>query len=773
MGVRKEVAGWQLLVAAASGPSEVDLLHELLQRATAPVATVQDLIPLLTSSSEADTLSAIVGRAKSAFEATGGDRYARHKARMAAKQRQLSMEGREIGPLPPVKDPERKEACQRDLRLALTTYFPRAFPLRFSDNHLLCIKKAQLVVLVGALFALAMPRGTGKTTVCQRTAIWAVINGHRHFVVLLGATEEKGQLSLQVIDFEIERNDLLLEDFPEVCYPFRKLEGQHNRSKGQLLDGQPTGIKYGKKTLVLPTVAGSLASGSLFYAGGLMTAVRGAQHILPDGRIIRPDLVLLDDIQTRESAESPPQSATRERIVAADILGLAGPGESIAALMPITVIARGDTAENILNRERHPEWRGERTRLLEQFPDDMELWEDYNEIRKKYLQEDDEALACPRQATEFYRKHRRAMDKGAVVTWPERFGADEISGLQYAMNLFFRDEAAFWSEYQNEPKDLLDDDQFLGEDELAIKVSGYERRVIPEGVEYLTSFVDVHKRALYWMVCGWEPNFTGFILDYGVFPKQNRPTFTVRTARPTIQETYRGVGLEAAVYKALCDLHDHLWAVEWEREDGQAMAICKALVDCGWGQTEQTVKKFCREWSLQRMPGLVMPSRGRYIKSAQIPISQFKRRAGELLGEEWIAKRVGKIGREVQFDTYHWKTFFHRRYATDIGDPGCLTAYGERLKNGRAKTEHLVLAQHFDSEYRTPDSSGGRPVDIWNLKPSRTENHFFDCGVGNCVAASMAGARIIQTSTAKAQKQILSLSERRAAALSRKGRKAA
>jgi len=43
------------------------------------------------------------------------------------------------------------------------------------------------------------------------------------------------------------------------------------------------------------------------------------------------------------------------------------------------------------------------------------------------------------------------MDEGAQPTWQDRYNVDEISAVQYAMNLKFRDEGAFASEYQNAP----------------------------------------------------------------------------------------------------------------------------------------------------------------------------------------------------------------------------------------------------------------------------------------------------------------------------------
>ena len=65
------------------------------------------------------------------------------------------------------------------------------------------------------------------------------------------------------------------------------------------------------------------------------------------------------------------------------------------------------------------------------------------------------------------------MDEGAVVAWPERHNPDEISGLQHAMDLKLTDEAAFQSEYQNDPlPEDVGGETMLSRDEIASKVNG-------------------------------------------------------------------------------------------------------------------------------------------------------------------------------------------------------------------------------------------------------------------------------------------------------------
>ena len=66
--------------------------------------------------------------ASDAEKAAGGS-YDSHRAKMAEKSRERAKLGQEIGPLPPVKDHERKARCKDSTRDFLPTYFPRRFPL--------------------------------------------------------------------------------------------------------------------------------------------------------------------------------------------------------------------------------------------------------------------------------------------------------------------------------------------------------------------------------------------------------------------------------------------------------------------------------------------------------------------------------------------------------------------------------------------------------------------------------------------------------------------
>ena len=64
---------------------------------------------------------------------------------------------------------------------------------------------------------------------------------------------------------------------------------------------------------------------------------------------------------------------------------------------------------------------------------------------------------------------------------------------------------------------------------------------------------------------------------------------------------------------------------------------------------------------------------------------------------------------------------------------------------GPEGTRHHLLGRHLDSEIRNP-TTGKRTIDEWVVRPGETENHWWDCLVGNCVMASVRGCNLITSS---------------------------
>uniref|UniRef100_A0A7C4LLG1 Uncharacterized protein n=1 Tax=Schlesneria paludicola TaxID=360056 RepID=A0A7C4LLG1_9PLAN len=115
--------------------------------------------------------------------------YEEHRERMGLRARQQSAEGREIGALPAVDNAVRRARAATDFQFFCEAYFPLTFHLPWSKDHLKVIAKIEQAVMRGGLFAMAMPRGSGKSTICECACIWAVLYGHREFVCLIGSDE--------------------------------------------------------------------------------------------------------------------------------------------------------------------------------------------------------------------------------------------------------------------------------------------------------------------------------------------------------------------------------------------------------------------------------------------------------------------------------------------------------------------------------------------------------------------------------------------------------
>ena len=538
--------------------------------------------------------------------------------------------------------------------------------------HEVAISRLQTAVLDGARSALAMPRGGGKSVLCRGAILWAISYAHRRYPFLIGATGEKAEQGLDAIKTLIRFNEDYTADFPEVAYPIAALGGINNRAAGQLCEGEPTLIEWSKYRVVLPTVLpppnldcdGPYAptSGNVIGASGLTgEGIRGSSHTLRTGEVIRPDLVLPDDPSSDESAMSPSQNAKRERLLNGAVLGMAGPGKTISCVMPATVVYEDDLADRMLDRKRNPLWRGERFALLESMPKDMAAWEKYGEVYKVCMSADKPDIA---PANEHYIERREILDIGAVPTWDHRKLPEEVSAVQHAMNLYFAvGPEAFYSEYQNDPALArpAGTTQTTAES-IVDRVNLLPRGVVPNEAEFLTTLIDVHDSLLYFAVVAWRSDFTGWLIDYGTYPEQDRAHFRLADARITLatideSDGDDAAGVEGQVMRGLEVLTDNLCSCEWAREDGTPVTIRRCLIDAGYlpGVVHQVCRRSAHKAVLQ-------PAKGRAIRAKDRQFEEYVHKSGEQLGENWRVVTNQRHGtRLVLHDTNFWKSLLHQR----------------------------------------------------------------------------------------------------------------
>jgi len=665
--------------------------------------------------------------------------YFEAKKKQAQRNRAATKAAQDIFPVPEIVDYDRRKAAGESFRLFCTTYFPGAFWRPWSQDHLRVIGKIERAVREGGLFAFAMPRGSGKTALARCAALWAILYGYRPFICMIAGSQDNARELLRPIRTFVLEEPLLLEDFPEAVYPLRCLENSSKRQLQQHIQGKLTHVHWGQDKMVFPSIEGehlpqalrddgiefSQSAGSIITTTSLDSNLRGQQHTRPDRSIIRPSLVLLDDPQTRESAMSADQTRKRLNLVHGDVMGLAGPGESISALLTCTVMYEGDLADTLLDRDKSPEWDSERTKLVYAWPVESTLWDKYAEIRRTKGRD---------AATAFYVTSRGAMDRGASVGWPDRFDAKagEVSAIQHAFNLRLKTGPdGFATEYQNEPTLVQTADSALTVDQMLAKVSGHKRGEVPAACTKLTMFIDIHDPLLYYMVCGWAEDFSGHVVEYGTLPKQNRSFFTKNDASGTLAAMFPGHGVEGAIHAGLEKLVTEYLAKEWSR-GGALMRLDRLLVDSGYKPgIVADVKRRCGG-------SVMMLSKGVGIRATRRPFAAYTKRPGETIGDHWYMPNVRKTAQfqHVLIDTNFWKSFVHDGLAAAPADRGCIGIYGT------TKTDHGLLAEHVARSERWVEVTGPYgTVREWSPLPTRPDNHWLDCLVGCAAAASMCGVR--------------------------------
>lgn len=665
-------------------------------------------------------------------------RYAREKERKRRYAAERATAGRDIAPLPPIANPRRRKAALRSLRLFMETYFSHVFTLAWSADHLYAIDKMEKAIVAGdgRRFALAMPRGSGKTMLCDVAVLWAIFTGHHRFVMLFACSRKAATRRLSAIKKHLRTNALLYADFPEICHPIRELENIANRAKGQLFHGRATDIVWKDDEIVFPTIAGSLASGAIFRVAGLDSEFRGANDTDAEGRPLRPTLAIVDDPQTDESAGSPIQCDDRERRIKGGILGLEGPESRITVFMACTVIEPGDLAERFLDRKKNPTWQGRRTKLLNAFPKDMPAWEEYWRLYSESLEHDGDGS----EATEYLRAHWDKMHAGADAAWPERKPGC-LSAVEFAMRLYFDDPYAFASEYQNDPLDDGAEDNRLTEELLSQRSNNCKRGIVPSETKHLVAHVDLHDKAFYWSVVAWEEHFRGHLVAYGTYPDQKKPYFSLNGIRRTIARQHPRMTLEGRLYEALKSICHELLEREWPVDGGGVARLERIGIDANWGDSTETVYRFARQ---SQYSANIRPMHGVYRGASSEPLvgPSRKRKAGEIAGDQWIIPPPNPI-RHVSFDSNYWKSRLAARLLTPLGERGALAFH---------VGDHRLLIDHCLAEYPVRTKARNREIDEWKQHVGR-DNHFWDNLVACCVLASTLGIDIAGPRVQSAKKK--------------------
>lgn len=249
--------------------------------------------------------------------------------------------------------------------------------------------------------AIAAPRGEAKSTlVSQLFTLYCLVAQKKRYALIVMDSIDQAYPMLEAIKVELEFNQRLRVDFPEIA------------GQGRVWQAATIITKANQKVQV----------------AGSGKKLRGLRH-----GAYRPDLVVLDDIENDEQVRSPEQRDKLHDWLKKTVLPLGAAGDKLDVVYIGTILHY----DSVLNRTLSSKaWKTAKFKALIRQPDDMSLWDKWEDF---YLNEG-EAVADA-----FYSQNKSAMDKGAVVSWAAR-------PILTLMKIRARDgHATFDSEYQNDP----------------------------------------------------------------------------------------------------------------------------------------------------------------------------------------------------------------------------------------------------------------------------------------------------------------------------------
>lgn len=435
--------------------------------------------------------------------------------------------------IPPIVDLKRREKCLDDPERFLLTYGrpdeDRAAELQdgrfwmpFASHHLKMIEAIHSRAISGGDKAVAAPRGDGKSTVVFWMLLFILLAELRRHPCGIGQTNAKAKEKIFTpIVEQLTWNEYLAEDFPEVCYPLKELNGAPQRANKQHVAGVNTRIECTQNHLRLPIVKGypSNYGGATLDYYGFDGDIRGSRH----------DFAAIDDPEKREVAFSrptggrPAQHEVIERTIDADVAGLAFPNSTIPRVVITTIQNRQCYSYRVTSRDvkegGKPSFEGDRYGILAKWPTNRKLWDEYVSIRQQGQAEGDKD---GEKAFDFYIANRDKMDEGVEVSNPHRVDKNnrfEVSAVQAFFN-----RVADWglsrvmSELQNNPEEEETAESLgISPGLVAKRVNGLKPNTLPkaEGVK-VTLGIDIGNRESNWVKVAWHGNAVGTVIDEGV-----------------------------------------------------------------------------------------------------------------------------------------------------------------------------------------------------------------------------------------------------------------
>lgn len=640
----------------------------------------------------------------------------------------------------------------------MRVYLSRKFRQPFAKVHRKLISEIWDRAETGGRKGLAAPRGRGKSTIVKGMNITLVAAEKVRFIVPICATTKLAGRLYRDFQYEIGHNDLLLEDFPEICWPVRALEGAPQRAPRQHINGHKTNIYWSStdfcRLAMVPGDANDYLKSLGYewspYGGvkmtfcGLDAAFRGL-NIDDD----RPDYLIIDDPETRESAKSHEQIENRIETIERDVEGLEGQEKPIAMVMITTIQNNYCLSAQFTDSTLRPSWSGERFGWVVKWPTNTELWDEYVALRRASQTDGDRHGT---KAIKHYLDNRDLMDDGVELladTFKKTCLLDGtqlvFSAIQEVYNkIADTSRDSFFTEYQNDPPPETGPvGNGITAELVASRLSGLARRQLPANCTALTAAIDLGKHYCNWVVVGWWAGAGGVVVDYGVVE-----VLANRNVKLTDKAEDMAAS-EPAIYTALVNWRDELLSENYTDATGTNRKVDFVFVDSG--NFTRAAYEFCRQVS-----GVFHPSKGMEPFRPKTKATD-----GIIPGSNiYASKQEAENLWLYNLDTSYWKGWVHERFLTPTFDENNMLRRGALSLFDIEGRGHQSYAQHIVAEqYVTEFKEGKGNKSHWDVR--NKNNHWLDATYMAAAASEAVGIKLIGPVTehkpvAKAEKQKVS-----------------
>ena len=651
------------------------------------------------------------------------DRAAKDKKRAASSADRVAKfvaSRNEIGDIPAPKHPRLKERCKYDLELFGWMYFRPFLKHRASaDIKETLIRDAQNCALSGGMTAELIARGGGKTTwIDIILPAWAALYGHRSFPVTFGASMKAAKKNLKSIKRHFARSPEILADFPAVAIPIRHLGGVAQRAASQTYHGKATDIEWGTDQIVLPMLRDDhgqpldAGCGAILATTGIGGAIRGANE---GGK--RPDMVLIDDPQTRKAAASPKLVQGILEYIHSDALALAGHDTTVAAFLTITPQRFGDVATEISSQAKYPEWSVKVQPFIKTLPPN---WDQLVQLFCEQYAQDAAAKDYTRsRSTAWYIENAALFEKTETID-PEQYDHErEVDVVHHLLNLRAKmGRAAFDAEIMMHVVDSASEIQ-IDADRVSSSLNGAPRGICPPGTDTVVGFCDINIQAgagLSWALVAFGPQRVGAVIDYGRFPADGSPLVPPNSS-DLVRARRVAAGIrEVAQFLATRRIRD---------TRNRAVRIRALAFDRGW--LPDVVHRTL--YALRKR----LPTGFPLVSMRGFPWNKFGTRKADMLrrGDHIFATR-SRFGEYLAFMAPYWREVMQSGFLETPLMPGSLSLFG------RDAAEHYRFAQEVCAErlVRKYQAYGGRETTTaWDWMTTGPE-HFCDALTGCFALAS-------------------------------------